>query len=648
MIVKRKDGYHVLSEGGKNLGGPYGTRGEAEKRLHEVEWFKKHKSTASLEVAAKGLDGQFHKYSSTQIQLPGDMARRMVALGKLIDENDVYNDPEDPSYGRETDAHITVQFGLHTADPADVADVIRGFGPVKATLGKVSLFEGDQPYDVLKFEVDSPDLHRLHKLINSKTECTDMHPQYKPHATIAYLKKGAGARYTHGTAWATKAEQALSGQAMEVYTVMFSGKNRIKTPISLHSGLWTSAAGEFDAEWPPIYNELSDALDAVRQQLTAVDKAISQAASILSDLDDYMIDHRDDQDGGAAIARMAQEAISKVEALDPRLEPLVRALKAVLVRHTAHDGDVASAWLAPAATARTSAQNRNVLVGVSGFSYKSWSGQFYPANLPRRQRLAYYAERFPTVEVSATAHQMPEYRVLKGWDEKTPAGFVMAFRGPQEATHERRLLGCGPLMAEFCRRLEVLGDKLGPIGFQLPESARFDPALLRAFCAALPSGFKYAMEFRSEPWYTQETYDILSEHGVALTTVSHSNMGIHPVHTTDWSYFRMSGHNPDWSKNCYSRQDLMNWRGIISESKGRAYVYFNNEYSAFSAKNAATLMALLGLAKESEYSYTTGPGNSQQMYAQDPDNEIDRAKDVMETDDDEADQQSEFGRGKPA
>ncbi len=578
-------------------------------------------------IAGKGFDGKIHKFSSTQVQLPADMAARLVEAGMTIPDEDLYNDPEDPTYGREDDAHITVQFGLHTADVADVAEVVRGFGPVMAELTRVSMFENDDtPYDVLKFDVSSPDLHRLHKLLNGSLEVTDTHPKYKPHATIAYVIKGAGKKYVHGTEWADKAEAALAGQEMQFTTMMFSGKDRMKTPIKLSASWLATAASPFpEPEWSPLYEAVDRALETAQAQAGKMENFLFEAGRILRSLGDDLIEAREDD---AAVRQVTQKAIDAIRALSPSLEPLIKPLVDAIA---GADGQIEvsqSAWLGTPVTAARAPGK--VLIGVSGFNYKSWTGNFYPKGLPGKQKLTYLASQFPTVEMSSTFHQMPEPRVLQGWDAKTPDNFVMAFRGPKEVSHVRKLAACADIMADFCRRLEILGDKVGPIGFQMPESARFDPVALKAFLEGLPSGFRYALEFRSEPWYTSQTYDLLNKHDVALVTVSHSNMGIHPVYPASWSCFRMSGHDPDYSKNLYSRADLMNWRGIIAEAPEPAYVYFNNEYAAYSARNATELIDLMGLRAESSSTTgvsdpltVTGPTNSQSPTATDADRETD-------------------------
>lgn len=137
-------------------------------------------------IAAKTL----YKFSNTQIIVPKDIASKISKWGKeKLKESDVYTDPEDPTLGREDDFHITVKYGLHTSNAEEVKKAIANFGSFDVKLGKVSLFERED-YHVLKIDVESKRLHELNKLIESKLETTTKFPDYKPHVTISYIKKG--------------------------------------------------------------------------------------------------------------------------------------------------------------------------------------------------------------------------------------------------------------------------------------------------------------------------------------------------------------------------------------------------------------------------------------------------------------------------
>lgn len=161
-----------------------------------------------------------YKFSSTQVNLPPDIATKIKAFGNRIPDADLADD------GREDNPHITVKFGLHGADPKPTQEALAGEKPVKVTFGKVSLFTTNDDFDVIKVDIVSDDLHRLNKKVSESQPVTDTHPGYKPHATIAYVKKGKGARFVGNT--------FLEGQTVVISSVTFSGRDGKKVEIPLH------------------------------------------------------------------------------------------------------------------------------------------------------------------------------------------------------------------------------------------------------------------------------------------------------------------------------------------------------------------------------------------------------------------------------
>lgn len=173
---------------------------------------------------------EVHKFSSTQVDLPEEIAHHLVAFGKTIPDSDL-NPEEGASYGgsssadgREKEAHVTVKYGIHGVDPEPVAESLAGESPVLLKLGKTALFKSPEQ-EVLIVEILSPDLHRLNGKIEKSGPFTDTHPGYKPHATIAYLKPGKGKKY--------EGLQKFEGMEATIPSVTFSGKDGNKTEIPL-------------------------------------------------------------------------------------------------------------------------------------------------------------------------------------------------------------------------------------------------------------------------------------------------------------------------------------------------------------------------------------------------------------------------------
>src|SRR5262245_15630999 len=234
----------------------------------------------------------------------------------------------------------------------------------------------------------------------------------------------------------------------------------------------------------------------------------------------------------------------------------------------------------------TGAISLQMLAGTSGYSYKEWLGHFYPEKLPADQMLRYYAGRLPTVEINNTFYRMPAEALLERWAGEVPAGFAFTLKAPRRITHMKQLNEAGPSAAEFTRRAEVLGDKLGVLLFQLPPYMKKDLARLRDLLAALPRGRRAALEFRHDSWRDDEVYKTLEEHGAALC-VAETDEGDTPfVCTSEFAYLRLR-------RTRYDDSELRAWVDRIGRQPlQRAYVYFKHEDEGFAARFAEQLTRL--------------------------------------------------------
>jgi len=166
-----------------------------------------------------------HDFSSIQFTFPKSIADKVIQWGKEhIPDDDIAPNPHSGKDGREDHIHVTVKFGLHTADPKEVEEIVKDFGLFTLTLDEMSIFSSDE-YDVLKIDVKSDKLHELNKLISDKLECTDTHPEYIPHVTIAYVKKGKADDLV--------GSEDFKGQAVTVSSIEFRGRGENKTSISI-------------------------------------------------------------------------------------------------------------------------------------------------------------------------------------------------------------------------------------------------------------------------------------------------------------------------------------------------------------------------------------------------------------------------------
>ena len=210
--------------------------GEALKDYQDREWFEE----AEREEKEKAKEKPFlHDYSSTQVDLPAAEAKPVKDFGKDIPDEEIYTDPEDPSYGRAESPHITVKYGIHTLDPEKVRPLLEGQGAITAKLGKVSIFESDD-YDVVKVNVESAELRALNKKIAENIEVTDTHPKYHPHVTIAYVKKGEGKKYV--------GNKSFEGKEITFESLVFSGKDGKTETFKLEGKEEKAEGGRLKAE----------------------------------------------------------------------------------------------------------------------------------------------------------------------------------------------------------------------------------------------------------------------------------------------------------------------------------------------------------------------------------------------------------------
>lgn len=156
-------------------------------------------------------------------------------------------------------------------------------------------------------------------------------------------------------------------------------------------------------------------------------------------------------------------------------------------------------------------------VGTSGFAYKEWLDRFYPADLPAAGMLRYYAEHFPAVEINNTFYQLPKVELLAKWAEQVPESFRFVLKASQRITHLQRLRDCEDTLTYLLRTAAAgLGDRLGPLLFQLPPNFRADRDRLAGFLDLLPRERAAAFEFRHPSWDDPAIHDLLRERGVAL------------------------------------------------------------------------------------------------------------------------------------
>jgi len=223
---------------------------------------------------------------------------------------------------------------------------------------------------------------------------------------------------------------------------------------------------------------------------------------------------------------------------------------------------------------------------------------FYPAGLPAREELRWFAEWFRTVELNNPFYRLPESTTFRRWREAVPPDFLFAVKASRFITHHRRLRDPAEPLGLLLERTAELGGTLGPILFQLPPTFQLDLARLDAFLEALPPDHRWTIEFRHPSWHRPDVYHRLGGRGVALCVPVGGPVRPDLVTTAPFAYVRMhAGAAPGGG---FTDDQLRAWAGRIRglrRAGKEVFVYFNNDMEGHAVRDAARLRALLRVAR---------------------------------------------------
>jgi uncharacterized protein YecE (DUF72 family) len=275
-----------------------------------------------------------------------------------------------------------------------------------------------------------------------------------------------------------------------------------------------------------------------------------------------------------------------------------------------------------------------IRIGTSGWLYPPWRGVFYPPKLPHRAELAYLARQLNTVEINGTFYSLQRPASFVNWYAQTPDDFVFAVKGARFITHMKKLAGVeAPLANFFASGVLALGDKLGPILWQLPPTLGFDPARLAAFFHQLPRStgeaawlarrhderlenrsfttvltdqrLRHALEVRHKSFETPAFCDLLREHAISLVVAD--TAGRWPLMrdvTADLVYLRLHG-DVELYTSGYTDEALGKWAAEIrvwADAGLDVQVHFDNDVKVHAPYDAMNLAAKLGVGPSARVS----------------------------------------------
>jgi uncharacterized protein YecE (DUF72 family) len=284
-------------------------------------------------------------------------------------------------------------------------------------------------------------------------------------------------------------------------------------------------------------------------------------------------------------------------------------------------------------------------IGISGWTYPPWRGSFYPGGLPQKRELEYASSQLGSIEINGSFYSLQRPSSYQSWRDRTPKGFVFSVKGGRFITHMKKLKDVEtPLANFFASGVLALGDKLGPLLWQLPPNFGFDAARLRDFFELLPRTttaaaelaarhdalmtdrawtttdaerpLRHAVEVRHDSFQTPGFVELLRAHDVALVTAD--TAGKWPFledQTSDFSYARLHG-DQELYVSGYTDEALERWaEKVRAWSRGRdpagartitatqerpggrdVYVYFDNDVKVRAPFDAMALANKLGVA----------------------------------------------------
>jgi len=237
-----------------------------------------------------------------------------------------------------------------------------------------------------------------------------------------------------------------------------------------------------------------------------------------------------------------------------------------------------------------------IRIGTSGWTYGDWKGRFYPAKLPQREWLAYYAQRFSTVELNVTTYRLPKENDLTRW-AAVPAGFDYTIKLSRLITHRKRPGEPRHFVENYFARIAPLMPRVANVLAQFPPTWARDDDALANFLSTLPAGPRYVVEFRHPSWYDDQVYAALRARGMSLCL--HDLRGSITPHVLTGPVLYVRLHGPVRAyAGSYRRARLEQWAAAIRAMAPKVeavYVYFNNDERAFAPRNALTLRELLGV-----------------------------------------------------
>lgn len=205
-----------------------------------------------------------------------------------------------------------------------------------------------------------------------------------------------------------------------------------------------------------------------------------------------------------------------------------------------------------------------IRVGVGGWTYEPWRGVFYPPKLPHVKEIEHATRALTAIEVNGTYYSRQSPQTFEKWRKAAPDGFIYTLKASRFCTNRKNLAeGEEGIRNFFDQGLTELGDKLGPILWQLMGPKKFDADEIRAFFQLLPSSWngvplRHAFEPRHESFRTPEFFDLARKAGVAVVYAQADDYPTFEEQTGPFTYARLQQCREEIETG-YTAKELDHW-----------------------------------------------------------------------------------------
>lgn len=238
-------------------------------------------------------------------------------------------------------------------------------------------------------------------------------------------------------------------------------------------------------------------------------------------------------------------------------------------------------------------------IGTSGWSYKHWSGIFYPEDLKPAHYLEYYITRFSCVELNSSFYHLPRGTTVDGWLRRTPESFRFCLKISRFITHQKRLKDSGEALQRFFDVFDALRPRMGPVLIQLPPGLNYNRSLASDFFELIKTRYKscrFAIEVRHKSWITDDFFALLGQYGIAFVIAdSGGRFPYYKAVTADFVYLRFHGPEKLYASDYAESELRQHAEKIINWLKAghEVWVFFNNDFHGFALKNAFKLEEMI-------------------------------------------------------